>query len=158
MTREVDALGLDPRPPRRVEIENSQRRGQAATALGHVDDVGIGRIVMVQQVAVQPQVRGHGLGQGIIRAFATDPLSQPFGGVIGQGPDRLRVAERIVVDGAGNRGLEQRKGLVLGLSSLGQQGDRVFAGHAPPLPKASTPRRWRGNRPGASATISIRSR
>ena len=157
MAGKVHALRLDPGAAGGVEIEDRKGPGQAAAALGHIDDVRIGRTVMVEQVTVQAQVRGEGLGQGRVGPFIDDPFRQPFGGVAGQGPDRQGVTKRPVVDGAGNGRFQQREGLVPGLSGLRQRPDRFIPGHALPLPRPTIPRRWRGNRPGASATMSIRS-
>ena len=89
---------------------------------------------MVEQVAVQAQVRGHGLGQGVVGPLASDPLGQPFSGVGGEGADRPGVAKRLVVDGAGDGGFQQGKRVVPGLSGFRQNLDRFIAGHAAPLP------------------------
>src|SRR5690606_28572186 len=102
------------------------------------------------------QVRRHGLGQGVIRAFAGDALGQAFGGVVRQRPHRFGVTQRIVVDGAGDGRLEQGEIVVPGPAGLTQQVDRLVARQVAPLPNATTPRRWRGTRPGASATTSMR--
>jgi hypothetical protein len=72
----------------------------------------------MDQVAVQPKVRAQGLGQGLVGAFAADPFLQPFAGVAGQGAHRLGITQGLVVDGAGDRGLQQGEGVVLGLTGL----------------------------------------
>src|SRR5690606_21842674 len=141
------------------DVEDREGRRQAAAALGDVDDVGGARVVVVEQVAVQPHVGGHGLGEGLVSALAAaDALAKAFGGVAGEGADGLRIPEGIVVDGAGDGRLKQGEGRVVGLARLGQNGFGFLARHVRPLPNGSTPRRWRGSRPGASATISLLSR
>ncbi len=98
-------------------------------------------MVVVQQVAVQPQVRGHGFGQGVVGAFVGGAFLDPLGGLIGQQTDRLGVAEGIVVNGAGDGAFEQRKAVVLGGSRLGQNDLGFVARHAMSVPVVVTPRR-----------------
>jgi hypothetical protein len=66
-----------------------------------------------EQVAGEAQVPGHGLGQGLLGALHAQAVGQALHPRAGQVARELGVAAGIVMDRAGDGGLQQRK-LVLG--------------------------------------------
>ena len=77
----------------------------------------------------QAHLAGHGLGQGLVRALALQPLGEAVSRGAGDRADLGRVAERQVVDGAGDRGFQQGEVFVGGLAGGYQDRFRLVAGH-----------------------------
>ncbi len=129
MPREVDALDRQSGLVGHVQVEHRQGHRQSLAPLDHRYDVGVGEIVVVDQVAVQPEVAGHGLGEGFLRRLALQAFSEARGGLPGQGPGRLRVAVGVLMDRAEQRRFQQRKAVVRPLPELGQRTFSLLAGH-----------------------------
>ena len=79
--------------------------------------------------------------QGVVGAFVGGPLLQPLGRMVGQNPHPVGVAERIVVDGAGDGAVQQGKGLVRPLARVRQHRLCFLARQGRSAPLEITPRR-----------------
>ncbi len=129
VAREVDAGDLELAAPRRLQIDHAQRHRQALAPFAHRDDVGVGRVVVGQQVPIQPQVAAQRLADGVLRPLVLEPLGQELGRLGGEGSRRLGLPGRVFVQGAGERRLEQREPVVRRRSRRRQGAFRLVLSH-----------------------------
>ncbi len=125
----VDAFDRQAAAARGVEIEDPERHRDAAPALGHLDHVGVGRVVPGQKVAIEAEVAGQGLGDRLLGGFRLQPAAQSLGDLFAEGAGGPRIALGRFVHGAGQGCFQQGEAPILGLASLRQHPLRVFARH-----------------------------
>ncbi len=129
MAWKVDALHHQVATPRGVQVEHAQRDRQSLAPLADRNDVGVARVVVGQHVAGESEIARHRLGEGLFGRFLLQPGGQPLGGLGGHLSRIVGIARGILVDGAEQRRLEQRKAVVGNVPEFGQRALGFLAGH-----------------------------
>ena len=111
-------------------VKDAERDRQALAPFGHRNQVSVGRMVIAHQVAGELQVARQGLGQGFVRPVELEPLGEPARRIYHQGAAGGRIAARVFVKRAGERGLEEIESVVLRLARTGQGDLGIVARHA----------------------------
>jgi len=118
VAREIHAAHRQSAFARHMQVEDPQRHRETLAPFRHRQDVGVLRILLREQVACQAQVARHGFRDGLLGALLLQALRQVVDTGGAQVAGALRVAAGVLVDGAGDGGLQQREVAVGGRAGL----------------------------------------